>query len=198
MRPGLGEVFLTDNFSDEDAWDTAVSDQTSAAIENNQLILAAQSAAYTISLRRDLTADDYYAEITARPNLCRGGDGYGLLIRADPQGVAYYRFAVSCSGTVGAERISVGKRQILQAPIPSGDAPPGAPGEVRIGVWAVGTEMRLFLNGRYQFSVSDANYPSGTIGVFVNSAGETAAVVSFSNLTIQDINYTFPDQTPQP
>ncbi len=194
----MGEVFFTDNFSDETSWDTAVSDQASAAIENNQLILAAQSKVYMISLRHDLTVDDYYAEITARLNLCRGDDSYGLLIRANPQGVAYYRFAISCNGTVNAERISVGTRQILQAPIPSGDAPPGAPGEVRIGVWAVGTEMRLFLNGRYQFSVSDSNYPSGTIGAFVNSAGETAVVVSFSDLTIQEVNYTLPRETPQP
>ncbi len=57
-------------------------------------------------------------------------------------------------------------------PLPSGDVPPGAPGEVRIGMWAVGPDMRLFLNGRYQFSITDKSYPIGTIGVFVNSAGE--------------------------
>jgi hypothetical protein len=58
--------------------------------------------------------------------------------------------------------------------------------------------MRLFLNGRYQFSISDTNYPSGTIGVFVNSAGDTGTIVSFSDLTIQEINPTTPIQTPQP
>jgi hypothetical protein len=149
-----------------------------------------------LSLRHDLTLDDYYAEITARTNLCRGDDSYGLLIRANA--VAYYRITLTCNSTVSAERVSVGTRQLLQSPLPSGDAPPGAPGEVRIGVWAVGTEMRLFLNGRYQFSISDTNYPSGTIGVFVNSAGDTGTIVSFSDLTIQEINPTTPIQTPQP
>ena len=196
MRPGLGKTFLTDNFSNEENWDTAASDQASAAINNNQLVLASQSSVYMLSLRRDLTLDDYYAEITARTNLCRGDDSYGLLIRANA--VAYYRIALTCNSTVSAERVSVGTRQLLQSPLPSGDAPPGAPGEVRIGVWAVGTEMRLFLNGRYQFSISDTNYPSGTIGVFVNSAGDTGTIVSFSDLTIQEINPTIPVQTPQP
>ena len=190
MRPGLGIITLTDNFTKASLWDVAVSDQASAAIDDNRLNLSAQSGIYIISLRHDLTASDYYAEITARPNLCRNEDSYGILVRANA--VAYYRFALYCNGTVLAERISVGTRELLQPAIPSGDVPPGAPGEVRIGVWAVGTEMRLFLNGRYHFSINHPNYPSGTSGVFVNSAGKIPVSVSFSELTIQEINYTPP------
>ena len=119
MRPGLGTTFLTDEFSDKSLWDAsrAASDQASAAIEDNRLTLAAQSKVYMISLRHELVLDDYYAEITARPNLCRADDSYGILVRANPEGVAYYRFALSCNGTAGAERISVGTRQLLQAPL---------------------------------------------------------------------------------
>ncbi|HMV95287.1 MAG TPA: hypothetical protein PLE39_06250 [Anaerolineales bacterium] len=193
MRPGLGSIVLTDNFSNEEDWNTATSGQASAAIENNQLILASQSKVYMLSLRRDLALDDYYAEITARINLCRGDDSYGILVRANA--VAYYRFALTCNSTVSAERVSVGTRQLLQSPLPSGDAPPGAPGEVRIGIWAVGTEMRLFLNGRYQFSISDTNYPSGTIGVFVNSAGDTGTVISFTELTVRQVNAALPAES---
>ena len=196
MRPGLADVFLTDELSDSSLWDTAASDQGSAEIDDRRLTLAVQSGVYMISLRHELLLDDFYAEITARPGLCRADDSYGFLVRANA--VAGYRFSVHCNGLVSAERVSGGKRQVLQEPLPSGDAPPGAPGEVRIGVWAVGNEMRLFLNGRYQFSVSDSNYPSGTVGAFVNSAGDTAAVVSFSDLSVQDVTYRPPTRTPQP
>lgn len=188
MRPGLGTMLVTDDFSQKSLWDTAASDQASAAMDNNRLNLSAQSGVYMLSLRHDLIVNDYYAEITARPGLCRGEDSYGFLVRANA--VAYYRFALYCNGTVLAERISVNTRELLQEPLASGDVPPGAPGEVRIGVWAVGTEMRLFLNGRYQFSIVNSNYLSGTVGVFVNSAGGNPVVVSFSDLTIQEINYT--------
>jgi hypothetical protein len=196
MRPGLGDIFLTDKLSSSSPWDTATSDEASAEIVDNRLNVAAQSGVYMVSLRQDLVANDFYAEITARPGLCRGDDTYGFLVRANV--VAYYRFSLSCNGTVSAERVSGQKRQILQSAVPSGDAPPGAPGEVRIGVWAVGTEMRLFLNGRYQFSVSDANYASGTMGVFVNAAGNTAATVSFSDLSVQDVINLPPTQAPSP
>lgn len=196
MRPGLGGTFLTDDFSDPTLWDIAASSQASSEIITNGITLAVQSDVYMISLRHDLIIDDYYAEITARPSLCRAEDSYGLLVRAN--GGTYYRFALSCNGTVRADRLTNGARLNIQKPLPSGDVPPGAPGEVRIGVWAVGAEMRLFLNGRYQFSIKDPSFPIGTLGVFVNSAGDTAAVVSFSDLVLQYINYIPPTKTPLP
>ncbi len=196
MRPGIGSTTLTDDFSDPSLWDIATSDQGSAEINDRRLILSAQSKAYMLSLRDDLTADNYYAEITARPGLCRDGDSYGMLVRANA--VAYYRFSLSCDGNVFAERISVGKREVLQTPLPSGDVPRGAPGEVRVGVWASGSTLRLFLNGRYQFEINNRSHPSGTIGVFVNSAGESPVVVAFSRLILQEVVDSVSTSTPKP
>jgi len=193
MRPGLGSNLLTDDFSDRFVWDIASSNEASADIKNNRITLSVQSQVYMLSLRNDLVLADYYAEITARPSLCRADDTYGLLVRASASN--YYRFALACNGTVRAERVSGGARLVLQQPLPSGDVPPGAPGQVRIGVWTVGREMRLFLNGRYQFTISDPSFPSGSLGVFVRSAGETAAVVSFSDLAIQTVAYVLPTPT---
>lgn len=194
MRPGLGTDIITDDFSDPLDWDVITSNEASAVMQDNRLSLAVQSQVYMTSLRHDTLINDYYAEITAQPSLCRGEDSYGVLIRAN--GGSYYRFALACDGTVRAERVTNSVRLALQKPIPSGDVPPGAPGKVRIGVWTVGNEMRLFLNGRFQFSINDPSFPIGTIGVFVRSAGETAAVVSFSDLVIQEVNYILPTATP--
>lgn len=196
MRPGLGAELITDDFSQPILWETAVSDEASAEIQSNRLTLAVQSQVYMTSLRTDLFIEDYYAEITALPSLCRGDDSYGILVRAN--GGSYYRFALACNGTVRAERVSNSIRLVLQQPLASGDVPPGAPGQVRIGIWAVDRELRLFLNGRFQFSINDPSFPIGTIGVFVRSAGETAAVVSFTDLVIQQVDYSLPTATPQP
>ncbi len=193
MRPGLGQEIINDDFSDRSVWDIAASSEASADIKNNRLTLSVQSKVYMLSLRNDLVLSDYYAEITARPSLCRGEDNYGVLIRASA--AYYYRFVLACNGTARAERISGGTRLILQQPLASGDVPPGAPGEVHMGVWAVGREMRLFLNGRFQFSIIDPSFPSGSFGVFVRSVGETPTVVSFSDLTIQSVDYILPTQT---
>ena len=85
----------------------------------------------------------------------------------------------------------------IQDPLPSGDAP-RPPGEVRIGIWAVGGEMRLFLNGRFQFSVTEGTFPSGAFGVFARSAGENPLSVTFSDLEVYEVDYIPPTRTPLP
>lgn len=196
MNPGVGSLLLEDDFSDEEVWDVATSDNGSAAINRNRLTLAVQPGYYLASMRRELPLSDFYAEITARPSLCRGEDNYGLVVRG--VGSSFYRFVLACNGMIRAERITGGTRLPLQEPVPSGDAPPGAPGEVRMGIWAVGNEMRLFLNGRYQFRVVDPSFPAGALGVFVRSTGETPVTVTFSDLAIYEVDYTLPTKTPIP
>jgi hypothetical protein len=195
MSPGIGRLTIQDKFSDEDVWDIATSDSGSASIHKNRLTLAVQPGYYLASMRRELPLSDFYAEITARPSLCRAEDNYGLVVRG--VGSSFYRFVLACNGMIRAERISGGTRQPLQEPVPSGDAP-GAPGEVRMGIWAVGSEMRLFLNGRYQFSVVEPTFPSGALGVFVRSTGETPVTVTFSDLAVYEVDYTLPTKTPIP
>lgn len=187
---GVGSVTATDDFSQPGRWDTAVSDQGSATLENSGLTLAVQPGVYLISLHGELLLSDFYAEVTARPSLCRGEDSYGLLVRANA--FTSYRFAVVCNGHVRAERVSINQRMVLQPPVPSGDAPPGAPAEVRLGIWAVGREMRFFLNGHYQFTIQDASLNAGTLGVFVRAAGDTPVTVSFSDLVVRAVSYVSP------
>jgi len=196
MSPGIGSITYTDDFSKDSSWNTATSDQGSAAISRNRLSLAAQPGVYMVSMNRDLILGDFYAEITAHPSLCRGEDSYGILVRI--AGNSFYRFSLTCNSMIQAERIKNSVRLVMQQPVPSGDAPPGAPGEVRIGMWAVGYEMRLFLNGRFQFSINDVNLPSGGFGVFAQGAGDTQVSVTFSDFVVYDVNYVPPTRTPLP
>jgi hypothetical protein len=193
MKPGIGTRILSDTFSDSSPWDTAVSDHGSAAISMNRLSLAAQPGYYLSSMRRELPLSDFYAEVTAHPSLCTGEDNYGVIARG--VGSSFYRFVLTCNGQIRAERISGGTRLPIQEPVPSGDAV-RPPGEVRIGLWAVGDEMRLFLNDRYQFSVTDPKFPIGAFGVFVRSTGEEPVSVTFSDFDVYEVNYTLPTRTP--
>ena len=196
MNLGIGRELITDDFSDEKLWDTANSDLAGAIIKDHHLTLAVEPGVSIASLRREGTFGDFYAEITARISLCRADDNYGIIIRST--GDSFYRFIFSCNGLIHVERIKSSVRLLLSEPIASGDVPPGAPGEVRIGMWAVGSEMRLFLNGRYQFSVIEKTFPSGAFGVFTQSRGDTPVTVTFSDLKVYEVDYTAPTQTPAP
>ncbi|MEP6896326.1 MAG: hypothetical protein ABI986_12025 [Chloroflexota bacterium] len=196
MNPGIGSVIFTDDFSDQKIWDTVDSSQASAIIKDGHLTLAVESGVSIASLRRDVTLKNFYAEITARIGLCRADDTYGIIIRAT--GGSFYRFVISCNGLIQVERIKSSVRLIIHPPDGSGDAPLGAPGEVRIGIWANGSEMRLFLNDRFQFSILEKTFPSGAFGVFAQSKGNTPVTITFSDLKVYDVEHVAPTMTPTP
>ena len=197
INPGIGEVILTDDFSDDLSWDTAASDQASAAISNNRLSLAVQpnhihcQPAPRHNLERFLCRDHQRVPAYAAEMITTD-------LSSAPPGHTFYRFVLDCNRMIYVERINSGVKLIIFDPVLSGDAPAGAPGEVRIGIWAVGREMRLFLNDRFQFSVIDKSFPSGALGVFARSAGDTSMSVTFSDLTVYDVNYIPPTRTPSP
>ena len=194
--PGLGATLATDDFESDAIWNTSISDEGSVSVSRNRITIAAKEPEiYIFSLRNEPLLTDFYAEIDAHPALCRGGDSYGLLFRANNN--SSYRYALACNGTVRLERMSVTRARPIQEALPSGDAPPGSPGDVRLGVWVAGSEMRFFLNGRHQFTATDVNLGIGTIGVFAQSAPENSAMtVTFSDLVVQSVGYVSPTPTP--
>jgi hypothetical protein len=186
-KPDLGGLLLRDDFSSASSWNTAVADQASVALTPDGLTIAAQpGVAPVASFRQGFVFSDVYAEVTARPSLCRSGDSYGLLFRA-PNNVAYYRFALQCDGTAAADRVNLGSPRVLQPPTLSADAPVGVPGSVRLGVWALGHEFRFFLNDKYQFSATDESYSVGGLGVFAAAGGDTPVTVTFSDLAVYSV-----------
>jgi len=197
-RPGLGPLVFSDDFSDPSVWQTAQSDQASAIVTANRLSLAVkQPHIGMVSLRSGPIVRDFYAEVTARPSLCLGKDDYGLIYRANSPN-DYYRIGLTCDGTVRADRVRGGTATSMSSPAPSGDVPPGPPGEVRIGVWTSGPEMRVFLNGHYQFTVNDPLFSNGILGVFARSEGENAVTVTFSDLNVTEVSYASPTPTLTP
>ena len=196
-KPGIGNLLLADDFSSAALWNPAVSGEASIEVSQNRLTIAVQPGVNAFRVRQGLALTDFYAEITARPSLCRNVDEYGLVFRAR-NNVAYYGFVLSCNGTARVERLRFGRPYVLQAAMPSADVPPGAPGEVRLGVWVSGADMRFFLNEHYQFSVKDSTYPVGGVGAFARSAGDTPVTVTFSDLAVYSVTYSTVAVTPKP
>jgi hypothetical protein len=180
--PGLGKVLYSDDFTDPDIW----SDLGTDYIREGRLTLAASDGVYLMSLNQELLVGDFYAEVLVHLNLCRGTDEYGLLVRAIP--TSYYRYTLTCNGDVQADRILNRARTPLKTLYPTLDAPRGSPSEVKIAIWAVGGEMRFFLNDYYQFSVSDPVMPDGSLGFFVRASEDSPVTISFSDLIIRAVN----------
>ncbi len=195
-KPGVGKVLVEDAMTAATHWNAAASGDAAVTISERGLSVSAQPGGPpVVALHRSVILDDMYMEVTARPNLCRGKNSYGLVFRA-PNDVAYYRFVAMCDGSAAAERVSLGTARVLQPPTATADVPVGAPGDVRLGVWAHGSEFRFFLNDRYQFAVTDKNYVAGWIGVYVEARGETPVVVTFADLRVYQLGSLESSATP--
>ena len=187
MRPQIGSPLLEDDFSSHKGWSVSQSDVGSVAYGKDELTIAiGETNAYLFSVREEPIFTDFYLEITAEPNLCSGLDEYGVLFRVSPA-IDYYRFSLSCDGQVRLDRVSGGTASSPQPWLLSGAVPPGAPSTSRLGVSAIGEEMRFFVNGQYQFTVRDPLLTSGGVGVFARSMNKKAVTVNFSNLVVSEV-----------
>mgnify|MGYP002624713866 CR=1 FL=1 len=188
MRPGQGALLLEEDFADGELWDTTDDDDALVIVEGNQIHLTQrETRSYLISTRSEGTFSDFYAEVTANTNLCRGDDEYGLVVRA-LNSTNHYRLAFSCDGRAKVDRLYQNGYSNVMAWQTHGRVPSLAPAEVRLGVWANGSELRFFVNDVYLFSVTDSLLYRGGVGVFVRSSGEGDVTVSFSDLRVWEVN----------
>ena len=187
MRPNTGSILFKDDFSSQTGWTLTQPQTGSVAYGKNELTIAiGETNAYLFSVHETPIFTDFYLEITAEPSLCKDFDEYGVLFRISPT-VDYYRFSLSCNGQVRLDRVKDGQASSPQPWILSGAVPPGAPSSSRLGISAVGEEMRFFVNDQYQFSIHDPSLTSGGVGVFARSTNNKAVTVNFSNLIIYEV-----------
>jgi hypothetical protein len=188
MHPGLGAVMFNDDFSDQGLWSSGRTASGSVAYGLQELTRAVSESKGSLqSLRDTPEMSNFYLEIDVLPSLCRDADQYGLLLRANTQ-QDYYRLLVNCKGQLRLERVKDARVLPLQDWLSSGQVPPGAMLAVRLGVWALGDELRFFVNDIYQFAVRDPLWKSGRVGLYARAAGDTPLTVSFSNLQVQEID----------
>lgn len=188
LSPVYGDEIFREDFSDPEAWTQGRYSQGVVAPGVNELSLAAnQERGYVSSLLQGVTLDNFYLEITASPSICRGNDEYGLLLRLQSS-QDFFRFGLTCDGQARLDRLLGGTASAPIPPTYSGAVPPGAPSSSRMGIWALGKEMRFYANGQYLFSVRDSSILSGSLGLYVRAAATDAITVNFSDLVIYRVD----------
>jgi len=187
LRPGVGTVLFSDNFELPTDWTLIETETGSISVANNEITAAlSRDKGFIYSVREGALFSNFYAEITASPNLCSGLDEYGMLVRYQSPG-NFYRYSLSCNGQVRLDRVVGGTASSPQPWMGTTSVPSAAPSSSRLGVWAVGKEMRFFVNDQHQFTITDGSLPSGAFGVFIRSVGENAVTVNFSDLVVYRI-----------
>ncbi|KAA3642204.1 MAG: hypothetical protein DWQ07_24520 [Chloroflexi bacterium] len=188
LRPNLGDTILEEDFEDGGQWSLVESESATSAITNNHLTLTLrQDKSYLLTNRSTPFLGNFYTEVTASPQLCRGADEYGMLVRVMAAN-SYYRFSLSCDGRAKVERLVNGVASSMAPWTFHGIIPQTAPSSVRLGVWASGQELRFFVGEHFLFTVQDTVFFQGGLGLFVRTAESEAITVTFSDLLVREID----------
>ena len=188
MEPGISQALFSDQFDVTSHWNLGQSPIGSMAFGQNELTLAiAKPQGVLTSLRDGPVLDDFEFSVKTEASLCKTNDHYGIIFRA-ASNQDFYRFMVSCAGNMRLDRVRSGITNPLVNWAPSGQVPPGSPVSLKLSVWALGHDLRFFINDTYQYSVRDEAFSSGRIGLYARSTGTTAVTISFSDLVVHALD----------
>lgn len=184
LSPALGDLLLQDDFSSPMDWELAKNAFGQISISQNEMTISIQTGRTSLtSLRSGPDVSDFYLEVSADPGLCQDLDAYGVIFHAMSV-QDYYRWVISCNGQMRLERVRGGRAEVVSDWQPGSGLRPGAPMAHTLGVAMQGTEIRLYIDGIYQYTIRDPLFTNGRFGLFARPGGDTAVTVSFSTFKL--------------
>lgn len=191
-RTKLGDPKWTDKLDNGNNWPGGEDKYTQVDFKDGAMVLTSLEgpSGWRLTLP---TVSDFYLEATIRTGACSGMDRYGLIVRVPDaktpdQG---YLFGLSCdgkynlakwNGRLGAKGtwtnlVSWSASKAIQA---------GANQTNRLGFWANGTTLIVYVNGVKLSQVTDDAFREGNFGVFVGANQTKNFAVSVDEISYWD------------
>jgi hypothetical protein len=193
LSPNIDSLILKDEFaSNENGWQLAVGTQGVTSLSDGEMVMTARASYTTLeAFLPSSIPQDFFAEITMRPILCRAdNDSFGLAFRI--QGNEEYRLVITCTGQMRFEHNTGGVLIGANLWTKSKSLLPGAPAENRIGVLARGMSFQFFANGAACFSYNDPILKTGKIGLFIRTEKGQLMTVAFDDLSVYSLKAKSP------
>ena len=184
-RQSLGNPTWTDNFNNDNNWPMGDDKFTQWEIKNNLLVIKPLN---TLDGWRLTWPDlkNFYLEMTAKTESCSNADHYGLIFRVPDKKAADrgYLYGITCDGKYALRTWNGKKMGVLVNWTANSAILTGANQINRIGVMAVGKQIRLYANGVLLKEVQDDTYSEGGFGLFIGSQKPEQMT-----LDVQDVRY---------
>lgn len=171
----LGTPDWTDSFSSAASWFLVDNDIARFSVNEGKLRMRAkvsgQPEQWGIANRPAM--DDYYLEgVFTTGSACAGLDRYGMLIRA-PNPNAGYVFNISCNGQFRIYEWDGSKYNELKGWTTSTAIKTGPEQTNRVGVWAEGDTLKLYVNDIVIAELDVDIHDAGQFGLLVGSTNTT-------------------------
>lgn len=183
----LGNASFTDTFNDGKNWPLGEDKYTSAEVSNGVLKFTALTK---IDGWRIAWPDiqDVYMEMTAKTGECSASEHYGLMLRVPDkvEANAGYMVGISCDGKFSLRKWDGEKMTSLIAWKADSAIVSGANQTNRLGIWAKGSQLVVYVNGVKVGEASDTTFTGkGGFGIFVGGSPENGKFT----VNIDEISY---------
>lgn len=163
----LGNPIWTDTFDSGDSWALGSDQFMNLSASNGTLRMTGLvlQSGWRVSNRQ---AVNFYLETKGKMENCSGSDNFGLFFRVAP--VKYdrgYLLGISCDGKYALRKWDVDTMTTLRNWTANSAIIKGPNQLNRIGVWANGNELKLYVNGILVDTIKDPSFGAGYIGVYI-------------------------------
>ncbi|MEN6522943.1 MAG: hypothetical protein ABFD14_04380 [Anaerolineaceae bacterium] len=172
-------------------WSTGSDSFTNTAWSNGAMVLTGLTNISGWRIPQTKYASNMYIDMTVKSGSCSGNDNYGFIFRVPVPNIPEqgYLFSVSCDGQYRLWEWNgkAGDKGVATTLInwkASSNINAGANKTNRLGVWANGKTIRLYINGIFLEEVLDSTYENGGFGVYVD-AGPTSKYT----IEVDEISY---------
>lgn len=172
-RASLGAPTWQEDFADANDWALYEDDLVRFELGEGELLMTAFNANfYTGWMLSWRSIDDFYIEMSAQPETCSGRDAFGLMFRAESGDNGYegYLYGADCDGNVSLRTWDGEAFDTVRPWTPAPGLAPVAGALHRLGVWAEGSTIKLYVDGAQVAELGDTTYDEGIFGVFVSAA----------------------------
>lgn len=195
-QPVFGQSLFADSFTGASNWQDSQTASGVVTARDGAITLAVKTAqGNLIALRQNTLLNNFYLETTVkRVAFCNENDQIGILFRAQDS-LNFYRVMINCQGTVALQQMVGGTPTMLVDWKPSSQVTSGLWMPFKIGIWTYGNSIRVYLNDQFFLEDSRDTFASGGIGFSAKAAGDTPLTVSFSDLTVYQVDKPLLPQT---
>jgi hypothetical protein len=186
-QPRYGSVIYSDLTDTGKNWIAAQDANGSVSVKDDSITLVVNTPKGMSSIfRKDTVLGDFYFESIMTVGLCKKDDQAGVIFREAGQ-QSYYRFLVNCQGMISLQQVVGGAPTILKDWSLSNQVKPGLSAPIKIGIWASGKTLRVYLNDELQLETSSGTFYSGGIGFTARAAADTPVTVNFSGVKVFEV-----------
>lgn len=180
-----GEILFKDDFSNTNSgWDKVVTENGVTDYDNGAYRIYVNETNTDTWANPGLDFGDVQIEVDATKQAGPEDNDFGVMCRAKSSS-QYYFFIISSDGYYGIGKVNGDQQQLLGADsLQPSEAIRQGNATNHIRAACIGSELSLTINDQLLFSVSDADFSSGDVGLIAGTFAEPGTDIYFDNFEV--------------